>query len=65
MHPESESSEVLSANDVCFMSVPMYCTKCMNMVQHEPLLQFFQSFQFEAVCVECSFLLRSLWLDDF
>lgn len=41
MHLESESSEVLSAECPGFMSVPMYCTKCMNMVQDEPPLQFF------------------------
>lgn len=58
MHSESETSEILSAESPWCMSVLLHCTKCMNMVQDEPLLQFFHIvFWFEAVRVDCSFCL--------
>lgn len=41
MHPKSETSEILSAGSPSFMSILVHSTNCMNVVQNEPLLEFF------------------------
>lgn len=40
-NPESETSEILSSESPEVVSVLMYCANWLNMVQDEPLLQFF------------------------